>query len=443
MFGRRQKLAEAAYRLFIERHGLDVDLESPTTFRTWWNLCPDKGCMDVILRNQSLPMSCTSPEERLAFAEQPLINVGSLTGAELLVTLGISLTDPGTATLTVDNRSVLHLIARWLSEAPDTSTQRNLTDLGIQAIRNGADPVAVAPSYHNRFDDRHERRATPLLESLFPRDVQHDGCYPCLQRSLVRTWAAMIKHAGLDLLEYATDEQRAWQEVGVQSDMYWDEMHCEWAYPQQLIYGSSPCDWSLTFRRTVKIPVCKVIGMPGSFPRHHYMPELICWLPSWGSSEEDEGRWRTVNSLRVHSAPFSVCPDHEVSTTPRETAEDDAGPIMAKNEKLRRLITKTRRSRSLPPWIPRTRLGHRDWTDDWPDVHPWLSPADRAHICGTQPIGRYDAEKERICALGGCEGTGRTSVQEQFGWTLRSFSAVSFAVKEADFIISRNHGQAC
>lgn len=369
-------IPERMYRLFIEKHGLDVDInwddldDNKYRPRSWWNQCPSKICRDIIIQNMSLPWSTHTVEERFALVSAQ--SSWSPTADEFLNLIGIDLDDPAIHTLRgYACQSVLHYIGGAIYIAEQQSLDpfsahraRDWVQLGSKVLRTCPNPhvQAVNPFFETKI----MAYSTPFLASisdLLYSDLEDDN----ILVTMLCRWSDMITNAGLDLSCFAQKENAILLELEHESGS--DTKSFEVAgielsgHPTKADIKIQYIDW---------VCVHQLTRPPGDFPTDSLLPTTISWQPS--DSERDEGHWIQTRQFKLtseligadvietwHNEPFVDLIDQ---------TQDDAGPLILMVDRSTRRKSPRMRSHSSPPSIYRREGAHILGSKD--SRHGWL-----------------------------------------------------------------------
>lgn len=360
----------------------------------------------MVLRNQSLPFTSNSVNQRFAIVDK-IEHSSYLTVAAFLDILGLGMSDARLWTMRTKGRSILHYVASRLPSLRHQSERTEWASLAVRAIQNGVSPNTVAQSRSSW----HDRLVTPLIECLVSPN-QSSECSICRQQEHLQMWGQIVADAGHNPLEYIARAQSAWTALGMHKSEYWGIDRFSppvYTYPARLICGSSVSEWRLEFQRTAFITVHKMVDIPGSFPRHRYLPLTICW--DYDDTEEDETEhWAHEKTVVLHSKPFvaDAC-SHRPSIEALGFAQDDAGSVVSKiasYTRSRRSRPHKQRSNSLPPPEKRSVVISQSYS-----APQWLEPDYMNHTCGAS----------MRCIKGKCWWANMTAVQEGNYWLTYSF----------------------
>ena len=421
-----------AYRLFVDSVGIDVDLDPDSDIPEFWWSIPNKDCVAVILRNQSIPYHTRPIEERLELASK--LSYDHSPDAYLQA-VGLLRPDAQLAAAkTKTGWTAMHYVAEAAEWAPQ-EFKTAWIQLGTQLLEAGADASAIARGQNASFVPRgREKDVTPLLrylsEALLRPNRFHD-MLTLLQR--LHTWISMVQAAGVDLHRYWERENKAWAALGVSQDDYdptfdnhWREKVCLDPYPTRLIYGALPDAWSLECRNFGFVQTYKLQSPAGSYPRDHHVPDIIAWRPR--PQEQDEGLWRPVSKSVLWSEPYDAMagyrshlerqklrPQRSTRLDIRlESAQDDASSIILAERRLSRRRFPRQRTASVSR---HSEFERGDFEcEDSKDY--WSRPEDFWWLPDSQRLGRRDNTLYY------------SSVFEQDGWLKYSFLAAIWACQE-------------
>lgn len=237
----------------------------------------------------------------------------------------------------------------------------------------------------------------------------------------------MVQQAGIDLCQYGAHEREAWATLLPKA-----QPSCWFAgrAVPELIYGSTPEQWSIQVQMTEELRIFELGTLPGSFPSERKcLPTTILWTPT--TKERMEGPWIAKESLRVvdlrdveEDIEGDMKEDMGYKDVFREHVDgfqDDNGPVCMMQYRAARERRTLRRSHSQPPPICRR-------AEEGQHGRSWLP---RYHHCP------YDSKWGFRCRQGRASGLmpdilrscvegildGPFSVQEEWSWTCCSFLA--------------------
>lgn len=364
-----------AYRLFMEAPGFDLQVDSfdQGHFHEWLVRYRDPATLNFIL--QKIPREILSNSIQTRFEIAMQVGITS-TAFGFLQCMGLPASDPRLALLrtSFSGRKVLHCIVRHLAHPGCTEQEAdNWVRLGVAVLRNGADPCVVAKSqiyhgyvYEEARNPSPKREVTPLLErvGILDRSSPLHRSRWWLRTTLkaLRIWAGMVQQAGIDLCQYGAQERevRATLLPKAQSSCWFA------GCVPELIYGSTPEQWSLQVPMTGEIRIFEFSTLPGSFPSERkYLPTTILWTPT--SEEMTEGPWIAKESLRVGFQSVDmrdlipvIEEDMGLDTGCQDMFrehvngfQDDNGPVCMMQYRAARERRTRRRSHSQPPPICR------------------------------------------------------------------------------------------
>ncbi|OQV03781.1 hypothetical protein CLAIMM_08781 [Cladophialophora immunda] len=415
------------YRLFLTDPGFEVYTDLDDIGRcTWLENCVNMDNLEIVLQNQLPGFDSGSLEARFELALQlPLLDA-----ADFMRFVGLyEPLDPRFASLRSSRgRSVLHYVA-----TKDFLRNQGWFDIGLSALKSGADPSSIAASQDDFGHDPDGWQATPLLDFLNIHNWQLHNSQTALDR--IHTWAEMIQRAGLDLWEYGEHESEVWRALGVQNGSGL------WKWPAvvvQLVYGPTPANWSLIIDQPWKINVYELQQPPGAFGDDPRLPTEIAWVPT--QDEEDEGPWIFIERKERVTKDVDL---RDLLSDQRDTffdlvddSQDDSGVIMMMQYRASRATDGTRmRSRSQPPCLSRRgrayKYSHILHRSQWLQYH--LCPLDSRWRLGC--VSRWyegpfipgmeirgSVVDERSCLKGTCSRS-PPSAQETWGWYTNSFLA--------------------
>lgn len=250
------------YRIFIGNPGFDADLDNNFRYR-WLHYCCDTESLDVILQNLFSGFDSSPVEARFELASR----IALLGASGFLRCIGLRPSDRRLASLrNSSGASALHCAARRLWNIAyngfPSDELREWLDIGVSVLKNGADPCSIADEEDDRWltygpgsrfvgNEQEVWQTTPLLDcvNISCWQMKRDGkawLSPTLDT--IRVWAEMIQRAGLDLCDYGAKESEVWKSLGVQDYSKFQHILTQWYQPtkiEQLVYGSTPTDWSL------------------------------------------------------------------------------------------------------------------------------------------------------------------------------------------------------
>jgi hypothetical protein len=371
------------YRIFIGNPGFDADLDNNFRYR-WLHYCDNTESLDVILQNQFSGFDSRPVEARFELASR----IASLGVPGFLRCIGLRPSDRKLAFLrNSSGASVLHYVARRLSNAYNgflSDELREWLDIGVSVLKNGADPCSIADEEDDewlhgrgfsknrangsRFTGHKQEvwQTTPLLDCVYI------SCWQMMRDSkdwlphtlnTIRVWAETIQRAGLDLCDYGAKESEVWKSLGVQDYSKFQHILKQRYQPtkiEQLVYGSTPTDWSL---KTCHFWSHYVYGLrppPGAFTEKQCLPATIAWLPT--KKEENEGPWTLVESKYLVSKHVDLRNSLSHSQEPFnklvDDPQDDSGVIMLMQYRASRTPSAASRSHSQPPCLRRREVAY-------------------------------------------------------------------------------------
>lgn len=461
------------YRIFIGNPGFDADLDNEFRYK-WLYYCCNTESLDIILQNQFSGFEFRPVEARFELASR----IAFLGASGFLRCIGLRPSDRRLASLrNSSGASVLHYVARRLwnfayNGFPSDELQEWF-NLGVSVLRNGADPCSIADGEDDewlryglgfsnsrangsRFVDFKQEvwKTTPLLDCV---DIScwlikwDNRAWPSMTLNTIHIWAEMIQRAGLNLCDYGARESEVWKSLGVQDYSKFQHILLRWHQPtrvEQLVYGSTPTDWSLKICHFWKHHVYRLRPLPGAFTEEHRLPATIAWLPT--KKEENEGPWKLVESKDLVSNDVdlgdSFSHSRELFNKLVDDPQDDSGVIMQMQYRASRRPSASR-SHSQPPYLRRREVAY--YAVQWSYRRPWLTGY---HLCpfdfrwrfgcvGETPWRfswltqeeQYESRHKlndnaswnvfhvRSCAKGIFQG--RFSVQESIYWQRHSFLA--------------------
>ena len=389
------------YRTIAKTPGFDADLENTSLGYGWLESCANMECLDLILKYQIWNFAYLSIETKFELALQ--ITRSSINCLDILRFIGLRPSDHRLASLrNSSGMSLLHYIARRITGAP-SSVLKDWLDLGVNILKGSADLFSIAQrqsrdhigpfgGFHWSDTSQEDQGTTPFMELIGLRLWGIDmDCQ--LQRLLknIRNWVTMMQQAGIDLRDYGTKESQMWRSLGSEDHAVFERRKsnntCPPAKIEQLVFGPTPTDWSLIYRRYPRVPVFKQYRTPGTCPSQFDLPETIIWCPT--EQEEMNGPWETQPRIEIASAQMDLrdmCVRGEDSFTQLvDSTQDDSGTIMLMQYRISRPRTSNSRSHSQPPSIQRTRTDFSEQSKH----HSWMG---RYHLCP------FDSRRRPGCA---------------------------------------------
>lgn len=339
------------------------------SYYAWVYWCTAIQCLDVILENLYPGFFYLQVDRKLDLAVR--FNFMQVSG--FLKCLGLRPSDKRLAFIkTSSGLSVLHHIARRYWKFPrgrfPNPEFQEWFDLGISILKSGADPSSIAPEW----------RYTPLsgcLLVMYWRTYEDRRTSLAQKLNAIRVWVKMVQLAGLDLCEYGAKETEVWRALGVQE--FSELQKGELTKVEELVYGSTPVDWSLKISRRRTLCVYELRPPPGAFIANLHLPSKLIWLPT--TAEEDEGPWEVVESKALISATVDIGGPvshlNEPFTELVEGAQDDSGTIMLMQYRASRPRSKSR-SNSQPPFLRRREVAY--FAAHYSRRHKWLA---YFHLC--------------------------------------------------------------
>lgn len=396
----------------------------------WMTLCRSTRCLDIILSHQGLEFFDLSPGARL----DRTLALQLLEPAGFLKFIGPQCANNLACLKGVDGESVLHHVASCLHR--NEETYRAWLQLGVDLLRNGADPHAVSSRW--TFQDGIGR--TPLIHLLLCDPYWNSS--PVRLLHIVRDWANMIRQAGLDLLDYGARESEVWKSLGVGSHLLklngWIGKLLSGSsgiYIKRLIFGSNPQDWSLEFARSVIFSLRRLRPLPGAYPSQARIPDSILWEPS--EEEQYLGSWDVISTRTLLSPNVDLRDIGLRSEGPLpclfNSTQDDSGVIALMQYRTGRPQARDLRPRSRaqsqPSFLRRREVAYcavqrvaRAWLGD---IH--LCPFDMRWKLGPRSYEfeilsdnySWAVADLRKCMQGWCWG--HNSVQQSSFWRRGSF----------------------
>jgi hypothetical protein len=360
------------YRIFIGNPGFDADLDNNFRYR-WLHYCCDTESLDVILQNLFSGFDSRPVEARFELASR----IALLGASGFLRCIGLPPSDRRLASLrNSSGASALHCVARRLWNIAcngfPSDELREWLDIGVSVLKNGADPCSIADEEDDRWltygpgsrfvgNEQEVWQTTPLLDcvNISCWQMKRDGkawLSPTLDT--IRVWAEMIQRAGLDLCDYGAKESEVWKSLGVQDYSKFQHILTQWYQPtkiEQLVYGSTPTDWSLKTCHFWRHYVYRLRPPPGAFTGKHDLPATVAWLPT--KKEENEGPWTLVETRDLASKDVDLRDSLSHSREPFnklvDDLQDDSGVIMLMQYRASRMPSAVSRSHSQPPYLRR------------------------------------------------------------------------------------------
>ncbi|KIW13553.1 hypothetical protein PV08_08741 [Exophiala spinifera] len=232
----------------------DISVAAPSEQRGWLTSYCSTSCLDIVLRHQGPEFLGRSASTKFDLAVQMF----SLEPEGFLKLIGVQRWDNRLVhPRGNDGESVLHLVAFhlshdltftiWSDEYSSYKWSYEWFRLGVDMLRNGADPHAIS----RRWEFRDDPARTPLIQLLLcyispTFSPWWDGrlVTPVSLLRLIRYWATMVCEAGLNLTCYGAQESQVWESLGVQSLL---RSGNSGIYINRLIFGPNPEDWSLEY----------------------------------------------------------------------------------------------------------------------------------------------------------------------------------------------------
>jgi len=437
------------YRLFLEAPGFDVDLEDIELYYTWLHKCHNTECLYLILGNLHPRFFSLSVEARFDFVVRFTLRGSRIDTSGFLKCIGLRQSDQKLASLrSSSGESVLHCIAHnlWNYGPREFATDelRRWLDLGINVLKNGADPCCIprrTPSLeghgvrnldpHPSYQRKLEWQGTPLMDALGIVDwvlwLDHPHGIAGMLR-IIQIWAWMLQQADLDLDDYGDKESKIWKSLGIEDFSNTDQT----IYPspfrvrvRELIYGPTPANWSLAVQWPLSIYIFKLHLVPGAFSEKRDLPTTIIWDPT--EEERNEGPWKIAEKMIIQSKSRDL---RDLVVEPREpfrelvnSVQDDLGAIILMQYRASRLRGSASRSHSQPRLMRHRRKIYDE--NRGSDLHLWL---EIYHLCPFDSAWRLAHREGRwngvSCDPRNCvEGisNGPHSVQESYSWQYRSY----------------------
>jgi hypothetical protein len=390
-----EKLVEM-YRLFLGTPGFDADLEDTSLRYTWLEECINTHCFDLILEYEFPRFAFLPVETRFELVIRADTINPNMKVSRFLKYIGLLQSDTKLASLrSSTGTSILHHIAhriKYFHLEGQPNELKEWYDLGVNVLKNGADPSYTAqltqtrligPAHTILYSERKSRErspATPLIDAIGHMWWKGGSKYAFVRTlKIIRVWVEMLQLAGIDLIEYGGKESQIWRSLSLQDhrgfERPWhsdDDISCK---VEQLVYGSTPTDWSLIFSREWRVPILELKPPPGTFPEEHHLPTTIIWHPT--REEDNEGHWEVQTKMKIFSDPMDlrdVVEAEEPFTELIRSTQDDSSVIMLMNFQSARPQNWASRSSSQPPSI-RGRRGEPEYT---PFGRLWLQ---NCHFC--------------------------------------------------------------
>ncbi|WPH04484.1 Hypothetical protein R9X50_00737500 [Acrodontium crateriforme] len=267
---------------FINVHGLDIDLEDVACLENWSFEETGAECWNIVVKNQSGPLSLTSKSIILAtFIDRGVSarphELSNIFGLDVFGRQMAKLKDPR-------GRSALWMVASELEKRvkanyKSSSTLEEWFDLGVRLIRNGADP-------HGR---NHKGEGSIVSGYIWDFHARLNT-----RVTLVRLWAQLLDAAGVNLVSYGDAEVANCDGGAVFFEYALDGPHTCF-----LLYGSRPDDWGIRFQPIERLQIFQYYVTPGTFPQTSRVPTKISWYPI--GRERLEGAWRLGSEHHRHS----------------------------------------------------------------------------------------------------------------------------------------------
>ena len=381
------------FRLFVEDYDMDVDLNKPPTepfaasrnSRLQWAInIPNDACIELVVRNQTLPWVSRPFQHRLEWA--------MLQGREweedyeidpdmLIRWVGLSWSDVRRSNFdSLRGKGLLYCAAiemrKYIFEADifesDTGHAFRWGQFAAELIARGASPNIVGPNGES------------LLRLLLVPEYGDQEETLARWVQVTRWWSTLLRKAGYILHNYGAEETEL-------------EFLCHRASSEtdrpftlvQPLFAEKPEDWSVLIRRTASIPIYKLHTTPGAWHSTTNPIRTITWEPAL--KEHMEGRWVKVGSKVVTSMPLDAAqaiwsPTQDGFNALIDAAQDDHGPIALMLGVRKRRPSVGRRSCSQPPELrrrdvayykPQQQLRSRRWL---PGYH--LCPLTMRHRFG-------------------------------------------------------------
>jgi hypothetical protein len=314
--------------------------------------------------------------------------------------MAVPASDERLATVTgSDGTTILHhvvynLFRLWNGEEPRSDELHGWINLGISALRNGADPLGHVDK------GRSLSWRTPLLEFFTARFYCEIGNFQQMLAT-IRLWANIIQQAGLNLCDYGAKECQVWKALRVAEgrNRWW--FKGRWVEGVQLVYGATPEDWTVKISYYRQIDVYRLQPPPGAFFEETPVPRTIAWQPT--DSERDEGPWTLVESKKRFAKERDLRDIPSYTKEPFKdlvnTTQDDSGVIILMQYRASRTSRIPSRSHSQPPCLCRREVSFCSVQRS--DKRYWLPGY---HLCPLDSTWRFDCtdpkESEEENALG-------------------------------------------
>jgi hypothetical protein len=426
-------LIEQLMQIFIddlEESDANMDKQG---FARIWRSCHTSTCLDILLRRFNGFVRSMPTSDRFRF----IADIISSRDSPVLTLKKIKLCG-GNASLhefyVLHGSEVLHHVARAFMEYQASAHLDLWTGIGVTAIQNGADPVAVV------------HRRTPLLQFLFrqpPLESEHMLSTRSTSKML-QPWMHMLASANVDIPTYFSRESEAWQSVDVYMPHYILNVIRWGARLLEIQYDASSQRYNVHVRRETLVPLKLLHCLPGSFTDQSLVPNTICWDPS--TKETEEGHWIAARSgklvlvgevMDLHKVIGLL--DSSIARTVLyerlvDPTQDDNGVLIRVLDKSYRRQRLRKRSSSQPISIAQRRYDYkaaRSRSREWlPPVHyctglsAWVidehrGPRDCARHDVTQKdrhenYGRGFIAKALACQTGSTTGLGMEVLSHDF-----------------------------
>lgn len=448
------------YSLFIGAHEFDAELDDGSARHVWLSYCPRTECLDVILHNLLPDHLTRSPEKNLELVDL----LGHFLHKNLWIFLkcvGLQQSDRRLPSLrSSSGKSVMHYIARglssiaWVRDADDRVQE--WLDFGVSVLKNGADPLSITDRkndewtlYELGFRTVSSKgpeiwQTTPFLYCAAITYWSITGATKSTLAMIldrIRLWAKMIQQAGLNLNDYGASERSVWESLGIRDHTKFEcetESRCQYTKVEQLVYGSTPAEWSLKLHHVRLVPVYEIHPPPGAFIMEQRLPTTIIWSPT--EDERNEGPWKITERKTIITQSWDlrdiVSQSREPFTELVDSVQDDSGVVMLMQYRASRKRSYASRSYSQPPYTRHREVAYYSRQKSLGRI--WLAAY---HLCPFDSQWRFDCIREEdeksFNQAGLCDGAetqtynvrncvkgnskGRLSVQESRSWQHGSF----------------------
>jgi hypothetical protein len=365
-----RRRAKEIYRLFIEDHRFDVDVDdgpkSAYDHETYWWRCytPDVF-RELVFPNMSIPWTSRTVEERFRLVSSFFQSPDTV--EEFYQLTGIEPNFPLETFHTLDENPMLHYVAQVLF---NQVYRKKLTTSSAQLqgwIYFGTSVLMTSSNPHCLPHGEPVHAKTAFLTNL---QYFITGWWQGAEKSLMllEIWTAMILNAGFDLVSYAKAENAILREI----------------HPLQITWGTSrfrlvqidltglPTLADFKICASTCVEVYQLTQAPGSFPSETHLPSTICWKPS--QTEREQGPWVSIRQFELTSGPANAdtipASHREPFVELIEQSQDDAGPLYLMVQRSTRRRRSRSRSRSSPPILRSREWAYTNGQDS--SSHPWL-----------------------------------------------------------------------